>query len=97
MLDTDQNPFIGAVVRSTAGRDRHRVFIVCGLKYTDSYPLLAVSDGALRRMEQKKYKNPRHVKVIGHLTETEMDILRSNPDNETVKRLVFAYDRHEKT
>lgn len=93
----NDNLYIGAVVKSIAGRDRNRVFIVYDVKYTNDYPLLAVADGDLRRMDGGKYKNPCHVKIIGRLTDEEMKILKSGPDDEAIKELVSVYDRYKKS
>jgi len=52
---------LGAVVRSIAGRDGGRLFIVVGLP-DDEFALIA--DGDLRKVEKPKRKKRKHLKVI---------------------------------
>ena len=51
---------LGSLVKSTAGRDCGRLFIVVG-EIDEKYILLA--DGDLRRIESPKKKKLKHVKV----------------------------------
>ncbi len=57
----------GAVVVSTAGRDRGRAFLVVGLGDEGRYAL--VVDGQLRRVAKPKKKNPRHLEYRGMVGE----------------------------
>ena len=86
------DPFLGAVVVSTAGRDRRRVFIVTGTELRGTTVMLTVADGSLRRLAARKRKNPRHVKILGRLTDEEWETFISDPGDGTVRRLVGKYD-----
>ena len=85
-------PVIGTVVKSCAGRDRKRVFIVTGITEAADGMRLTVVNGELRRQGKPKTKNPRHVKPIAHLTEEEMFLLAADGSDETVKALIARYD-----
>ena len=54
---------IGRVVRSTAGRDEGRLFLVIG--EADEQHLL-IADGGLRRTDRPKKKKRRHLKATVH-------------------------------
>ena len=88
-------PTVGTVVKSCAGRDRKRVFIVLGTAEAPEGDRLLVSDGRLRRVTDLKSKNPLHVKPIAHLTEEEMKRLEG-ADDETVRELVTRYDGYSR-
>lgn len=53
---------IGSVVRSRAGRDAGRLFLVIGI-LDDEFVLL--SDGDLRKVEKPKKKRKKHLSVTG--------------------------------
>ena len=78
---------VGAVVKSCVGRDRKRVFIVVAVKDDR----LVLTDGRLRPTEAPKMKNPRHVKVIAHLTKEELETL-DGADNAAVREILSKYD-----
>ncbi len=85
-------PIVGTVVKSCAGRDRKRVFIVIGVAEAADGMRLTVANGELRKSARPKTKNPRHVKPIAHLTEEEMLLLAEDGSDETIKSLVLKYD-----
>lgn len=76
-------PF-GTVVRSVAGRDRKREFIVIGER--DGMALVA--DGSLHEAASPKVKNPRHLKCIARLDECECERLRTCPNDETLQDIL---------
>ena len=90
--DGYDNPFLGAVVRSSAGRDRKRVFIVTDVTMDGPVILLTLVNGSLRRAADGKRKNVKHVEVIGRLTDEEWREYLSSPDDGTVRRLIARYD-----
>lgn len=90
--DGNDNPFLGAVVRSTAGRDRKRLFIVTDVAMDGPMILLTVVNGSLRRIADGKRKNVKHVEVIGRLTDEEWRGYLSSPDDGTVRRILARYD-----
>lgn len=53
----------GAVVRSVAGRDRHRIFMVTGA-CDDGSLCVMIADGALHTLSKPKKKNLRHLAVL---------------------------------
>ena len=81
-------PLFGTVVKSVAGRDRKRVFIVMGKTEKE----LLVTDGKLRPVSSPKAKNPRHVRPIGHLTEAQAARLQSSMTDGTVRDILKGYD-----
>ena len=92
-METIENlPIVGTVVKSCAGRDRKRVFIVTGVTEAADGMRLTVVNGELRKQGKPKYNNPLHVKPIGHLTEEEMLLLADDGSDETVKVLIARYD-----
>lgn len=63
---------IGQYVRSKAGRDRDRVFLVTQV-IDEKFVLIA--DGDLRRIEKPKKKKIRHLVVINQVSESLKDKL----------------------
>ena len=57
---------VGRVVRSRAGRDQGRLFLV--LKLFDEEHLL-IADGDLRKVEKPKKKKLRHLEATAHYCE----------------------------
>ena len=86
----------GTVVKSCAGRDRKRVFIVIGTEELCGDTRLLVTDGSLHPVSKPKLKNLRHVRVVGSLTDAEMDELKSL-DDLTVDRILARYDEYRAT
>jgi len=71
-LETTKDKMIGQFVRSKAGRDKDRVFIV--MKVIDEKYVL-IADGDLRRIEKPKKKKIRHLTVINQVSESLKDKL----------------------
>lgn len=60
-------PSVGDVVQSTKGRDRYRVFLVTEIDESDKVSPVVIADGRLHKLDDKKHKNPRHLRIIsGH-------------------------------
>lgn len=78
-----RSPF-GTVVRSAAGRDRKREFIVIGER--DGMALIA--DGSLHRVNSPKAKNLRHLKHLATLDESETARLRDSLTDETLQDIL---------
>jgi ribosomal protein L14E/L6E/L27E len=51
---------IGRLVYSVAGRDKDKAFVVLRV---EPQGYLAVADGDIRKIEQPKIKNPKHVRM----------------------------------
>jgi len=62
----DMDITIGAIVKSKAGRDKGRHFVVTGI-IDENYLLLA--DGDLRKIEKPKRKKVKHVEYTGDILE----------------------------
>ncbi len=86
----------GTVVQSTAGRDRHRVFLVIDIDYSDMVRPVIVANGQLRKFSGKKHKNPRHLKFIAKLTEEEICELSSDLSDEKILIICKKYDKIQK-
>lgn len=57
-------PSVGDVVKSTKGRDRYRVFLVVAIDESDKVSPVVIADGRLHKLDEKKHKNPRHLRII---------------------------------
>ena len=92
MFKCYDSPLFGTLVKSVAGRDRKRVFIVIGTTDEGHTSRLLVTDGCLRSCETPKAKNPRHVRPIGRLTDEELSLIKSDLNNSVVRELLSRYD-----
>jgi ribosomal protein L14E/L6E/L27E len=73
---------VGRIVRSTAGRDKGRLFLVIGV--ADEEHLL-IADGDLRKLEKPKKKKLKHLTATAAECECpEIDKLR----NSSVRKLI---------
>lgn len=57
-------PSVGDVVQSTKGRGRYRVFLVVAIDESDKVSPVVIADGRLHKLDEKKHKNPRHLRII---------------------------------
>ncbi len=71
-METTKDIMVGQYVRSKAGRDKDRIFVVTEV-VDEKYVLIA--DGDLRRIEKPKKKKIRHLAVMGQVSETLKDKL----------------------
>ena len=51
-------------MQSTKGRDRYRVFLVTEIDESDKVSPVVIADGRLHKLDEKKHKNPRHLRII---------------------------------
>lgn len=65
----------GQLVRSRAGRDKDRLFIIIGI-IDDQY--VTIVDGDLRRVEQPKRKKIRHLSKTNRVSEVFRQALQEN-------------------
>ncbi|AIS53169.1 LSU ribosomal protein L14E [Thermoanaerobacter kivui] len=81
---------IGQIVRSKAGRDKGRVFVVVG-KFDDNHVL--ISDGDLRKIEKPKKKKIKHLQRYNEvLTQIKDKILKGdNLTNKEIKKALEPY------
>ncbi len=66
-------PEPGQIVRSRVGRDRFRVFLVIGIDRTNRVAPVVIADGELRRLEDRKHKNPAHLDLLGKVGKNSED------------------------
>lgn len=67
----------GTVVRSTSGRDKHRIFMVTGA-CDDGSLCVMIADGALHTLSKPKKKNLRHLVVLAAADEEKTSNLSSD-------------------
>ncbi|MBQ7922250.1 MAG: hypothetical protein IJ325_06705 [Clostridia bacterium] len=91
-MPRDGTAAFGTVVQSVAGRDRFRVFLVIGEGMERGYPTVKVVNGTLHRLEKPKIKHLSHVRVIAHLTESEIAEFRIDYSDKKAAELVAKYD-----
>ncbi len=89
-----QNPEIGGIAKSRAGRDKGRLYLIVGL--TDEAVLLA--DGKYRPAEKPKSKNRKHVELLPYFYPEITDRLGQGKDENSEIRaaLIKAAEGAEK-
>jgi len=83
---------IGHVVRSASGRDRKRVFLVVDIDENDTLRPVIIANGELRTLGDRKHKNPRHLRVIGSISDNERNALKKCADDRLVAAICRKYD-----
>ena len=86
---------VGSVVRSIAGRDKKRLFMIVGV-CEDGSDRVMLSDGHLRKISSPKKKSLRHLAVLAIAGEDETSIpdedeklreyLRVFEENQSIKQ-----------
>jgi len=91
LMDLTSDLSIGQVVKSRAGRDKGRVFLV--LEILDDKHVLVV-DGDLRRLEKPKKKKVKHLTVYNTVLEELKQKLDSNIEinNAYIRRLLEPFN-----
>lgn len=84
-MDTTKELAVGQFVKSKAGRDRDRVFLILDI-VDDNFVLLV--DGNLRKVDAPKLKKVRHLIKINQISTVFADILKDGrkPDDSLVRR-----------
>ena len=80
-METTRELSVGQIVKSKAGRDRDRIFIVLQI-IDDQYVLIA--DGDLRKVDKPKKKKVKHLMKYNVISE---EIKRKIEQNEKVTNL----------
>jgi len=80
-VETTRELSVGQIVKSKAGRDRDRIFIVLQI-IDDQYVLIA--DGDLRKVDKPKKKKVKHLMKYNVISE---EIKRKIEQNEKVTNL----------
>ena len=91
-------PFsVGDVVRSKCGRDRKRVFLVIEIDADDKYAPVVIANGTLRKLEDRKHKNPAHLQRICSIDKTDIFEMQKNPTNSKIAEICDKCDiQHKK-
>lgn len=91
-MDSSDDIVIGQVVKSRAGRDKGRIFLV--LKILDQENVLIV-DGDLRKLDKPKQKKLKHLIVynsviteLGHKLENKIKI-----NNAYIRKLLEPFNK----
>lgn len=89
-MDTTTDLKIGQVVKSKAGRDKSRVFVISEI-IDDSFVL--VVDGDLRKLSSPKKKKIKHLVVYNTVLEEFANMLESNKkiNDATVRKLLEPF------
>ena len=83
---------IGQIVKSKAGRDKNRVFIICEIL---DEQFIFVCDGDLRKLNSPKKKKVKHLMIYNTVLTEFADKLQSNEnlDDAYVRRLIEPYTK----
>ncbi len=84
------------VVKSKTGRDRKRVFLVIDIDYDDPISPVVIANGELRKIEDRKHKNPAHLMPVGALVESEIKELLNSFTNSKIAEICEKYDISQK-
>ena len=83
---------VGSVVRSKTGRDRKRIFLVTEIDSSNPVAPAVIANGTLRKLEDRKHKNPAHLEPVGALGETETKQLFECLTNGKIAEICLRYD-----
>ena len=84
-MDTTKGLAVGQYVKSKAGRDHDRIYLILDI-VDDNFVLLV--DGNLRKIDSPKLKKARHLVKINQISTAFSDALSAGikPDDSMVKR-----------
>ena len=82
----------GTVVRSKTGRDRKRVFLVIGTDGENDTAPVIIANGTLRKIVDRKHKNPAHLEYLGTIVESERKALEANFTNSKIAEICIKHD-----
>ena len=77
MILREDTSYLGHIVTSCAGRDKHRLFAIVGADENASDGTVYVADGRLRRIEAPKKKKLKHLKFTGNANEEIRTLVNS--------------------
>ena len=87
---------VGDVVRSKCGRDRKRIFLVVEIDETDKYAPVVIANGTLRKLEDRKHKNPTHLERICALGKSDIFELEKYLTNSKIAEICDKCDIQQK-
>lgn len=73
---------IGQVVKSKSGRDKNSLYTVTKV-LKNGY--VEVVDGKYRKIQNPKLKNVKHLEIMKHVAEIQMDLNTKDPNNQNAK------------
>lgn len=80
---------VGQFVLSTAGRDKNRIHVICGV--ADDGNVL-ISDGKTRKINKPKKKKTRHVKLLGYKDDALAEAMALG--SATDKQIIDSVERY---
>lgn len=85
---------VGEVVKSTAGRDKGSFYLVVNI---ESNRRIKVVDGVNRKFNNPKFKNSRHLKSTGYISEEFLDMLarKKRVRSSDVRKILKEYLKKE--
>ena len=89
-------PSVGDVVQSIKGRDRYRVFLVTEIDESDKVSPVVIADGRLHKLDDKKHKNPRHLRIISEHDKIDKTDLSKPLDDVQVYEICEKWDIFKK-
>ena len=88
---------VGQIVRSKCGRDRKRVFMVVDIDCDDKYAPVVIANGTLRKLEDRKHKNPAHLEPVATIGKSDIREYENDPTNSKIAEICDRYDiQHKK-
>ena len=83
---------VGDVVRSKCGRDRKRVFLVVEIDTEDKDAPVVIANGTLRKLEDRKHKNPAHLELIATIGKSNICETVNDLTNSKIAEICEIYD-----
>ena len=93
--DTPAYP-VGALVRSKCGRDRKRIFVVTDIDVDNADAPIVIADGKLRKIEDRKHKNPAHLELVEVLGKSDTEWLLYDLTNGKIAEICEKHDFYSK-
>lgn len=86
-METTTDVSLGQVVKSKAGRDKDRLFVVVSI-VNESYVM--VVDGKYRKLENPKKKKIKHLRLYNSIIDNLSEIKANNEVNDAYIRKALA-------
>ncbi len=91
---SDKSDFcpVGTVVRSKCGRDRKRIFLVIDIDTDNPAAPIVVANGRLRKIADRKHKNPAHLEYVAALDKSDMEKLKTGLSDGEIAEICDKHD-----
>lgn len=83
---------VGTVVRSKCGRDRKRVFVVIEVDPDHQDAPIVIANGRLRKIADRKHKNPSHLQYVAALDKSDMEKLKTGLSDGEIAEICDKHD-----